>query len=59
MEIDDIKIHSHVIGIGGSGQSRLDSESIDQIRRSLECRDEIIPILKTVQHLGEQTRQSP
>ncbi len=32
-------------------QRRLDTESIDQIQLNLECRDEIIPILKTLQHL--------
>ena len=36
---------------GYSKQRRLDTESIDQVQRNLECRDEIIPILKTVQHL--------
>ena len=36
---------------GYSKQRRLDTESTDQIQLNLECRDEIIPILKTVQHL--------
>lgn len=36
---------------GYSKQRRLDTESIDQVQLNLECRDEIIPILKTVQHL--------
>ena len=37
---------------GYSKQRRLDTESIDQVQLNLECRDEIIPILKTVQHLS-------
>ncbi len=32
-------------------QRRLETESIDQVPLNLECRDEIIPILRTVQHL--------
>ncbi len=32
-------------------QSRLETESIDQVPLNLECRDEIIPIFRTVQHL--------
>ena len=36
---------------GYSKQRQLDTESIDQVQLNLECRDEIIPILKTVQHL--------
>ena len=34
-----------------SKQRRLDTESIEQIQLNLECRDEIVPILKTMQHL--------
>ena len=32
-------------------QRRLDTKSIDRVQLNLESRDEIIPVLKTVQHL--------
>ena len=36
---------------GYSKQGRLDTERIDQVPLNLECRDEIIPVLKALQHL--------
>jgi IS5 family transposase len=36
---------------GYSKQGRLDTERIDQVPLNLECRDEIIPVLRALQHL--------
>lgn len=36
---------------GYSQQGRLDTERIDQVVLNLECRDEIVPVLRALQHL--------
>ena len=38
-------------------QRWLETESIDQVPLNLECRDEIIPILRTVQHLNAKSNE--